>query len=65
MISSFSFYQIGSIVLQDTMQAWPTSMCDSAKQTYLKGDVDIAVAAMYETFWHLETRLQQFQRMLI
>ena len=56
---------IRAIKDMENMQAWATGMCDSAKQTYQKGDVDIAVETMYEPFWHLETRIQQIQRMLI
>lgn len=45
-----------------SLQTWTTSMCDSAKQHYQRGEFDAAAAILYETVCHQEARLQQLQR---
>lgn len=46
----------------NSLQTWTTSMCDSAKQHYQRGEFDTAAAILYETVCHQEARLQQLQR---
>ena len=47
------------------LQVWTTTVCDSTKLLYRRGEVDIAAKTMCETVRQLEKRLQHMQLLLI
>ena len=47
------------------LQAWITTVCDSTKLNYRRGEADIAAKTLHETIRQLERRLQHVQLLLI